>query len=369
MIRLSKSVVGKAEAEAVAHVIEDIGYLGMGATVGEFEHQLEQYIGGGRRAICVNSGTAALHLAVQAITKPGDEVLVPSFTFVATYQAIRAAGCKPVSCEIRPDTLTLDLEDAERRITPCTTAMMPVYYASNCCMAKDYQAFAAKHGLRLVEDAAHSFGCTCQGQKIGSFGDVVCFSFDGIKNITTGEGGAIFTADEEVIQKVSDARLLGVQKDSEKRYAGQRSWNFDVVEQGYRYHMSNIFAAIGQVQLSRFEKEFAPRRRYIAQRYSELLKDTPYVKLTPMDYEHDIVPHIFALQILEGKRPQLEQKLKEHDIQYGIQYAPNHHLTLFHEDIELPVTDEVYSRIISIPMHPELSEDDIQLICKLINSL
>ena len=200
-------------------------------------------------------------------------------------------------------------------------------------------------------------------------GDIVCFSFDGIKNITTGEGGAVFTADEEVIQKVSDARLLGVQKDSEKRYAGKRSWQFDVVEQGYRYHMSNIFAAIGQVQLSRFEKEFAPRRRHVAQRYCELLKDTPYVKLTPMDYERDIVPHIFALQILDGKRSLLEQKLKEHDIQYGIQYAPNHHLTLFHEDVDLPVTDEVYSRIISLPMHPEVSDDDIQLICKIINSL
>lgn len=369
MIRLSKSVVGRAEADAVAHIIEDIGYLGMGATVGEFEHLLEEYIGGGFRAICVNSGTAALHLAVQAVTKPGDEVLVPSFTFVATYQAIRAAGCKPVSCDIRPDTLTLDLEDAKRRISPRTTAIMPVYYASNCSMAPAYQAFAHEHGLRLIEDAAHSFGCTCQGRKIGSFGDVICFSFDGIKNITTGEGGAIFTADEEVIQKVSDARLLGVEKDSEKRYAGQRSWQFDVTEQGYRYHMSNIFAAIGKVQLSRFEKEFAPRRRAIAQRYTELLKDTPYVKLTPMDYSHDIVPHIFALQILDGKRPLLEQKLKEHDIQFGIQYAPNHLLTLFHEDVKLPVTEEVYSRIISIPMHPELTEDDIQLICKIINSL
>lgn len=369
MIRLSKSVVGKAESEAVAHVIEDIGYLGMGATVGEFERQLEKYIGGGRRAICVNSGTAALHLAVEAVTRPGDEVLVPSFTFVATYQAITAAGCKPVSCDIRPDTLTLDLEDAKRRITPRTTAIMPVYYASNCSLAHDYQAFAHEYGLRLVEDAAHCFGCTHHGQKIGAMGDVVCFSFDGIKNITTGEGGAILTADEEIIQKVSDARLLGVQKDSEKRYAGQRSWQFDVVEQGYRYHMSNIFAAIGQVQLSRFEKEFAPRRRYIAQRYTELLKNTPYVRLTPMDYEHDIVPHIFALQILDGKRPLLEQKLKEHDIQYGIQYAPNHHLTYFHEDVDLPVTDEVYAHIISIPMHPELSEDDILLICKLINSL
>jgi len=369
MIRLSKSVVGKAESEAVTHIIEDIGYLGMGATVGEFEHQLEQYIGGGRRAICVNSGTAALHLALQAVTKPGDEVLVPSFTFVATYQAITAAGCKPVSCEIRPDTLTLDLEDAERRITPKTTAMIPVYYASNCQMAKAYLEFAVQYGLRLVEDAAHSFGCTCQGQKIGSFGDVVCFSFDGIKNITSGEGGAILTADEDVIQRVSDARLLGVEKDSEKRYAGQRSWLFDVTQPGYRYHMSNIFAAIGMVQLSRFEREHAPLRGHIAQRYTTLLKDTPYVRLTAMDYEHEIVPHIFALQILDGKRPLLEQKLKEHDIQYGIQYAPNHHLTLFYEDTILPVTDQVYSRIISLPMHPELSDEDINLICHIVNSL
>lgn len=369
MIRLSKSVVGKAEAEAVAHVIEDIGYLGMGAVVGEFEHQLEDYIGGGRRAICVNSGTAALHLAVQAVTRPGDEVLVPSFTFVASYQAITAAGCRPVSCDIRRDTLTLDLKDAERRITPKTTAMMPVYYASNCCMAEEYQAFAREHGLRLIEDAAHAFGCTCNGKKIGSTGDIVCFSFDGIKNITTGEGGAIFTADEEVIQKVSDARLLGVQKDSEKRYSGQRSWNFDVVDQGYRYHMSNIFAAIGKVQLSRFESEFSPRRRSIARRYTELLKDTPHVQLTPMDYTNEVTPHIFALQILGGKRQLLEQKLKELDIQYGIQYAPNHHLTYFREDVELTVTDEVYSQIISLPMHPELTDENIIQICNIINSL
>ncbi len=369
MIRLSKSVVGKAEADAVSHIIQDVGYLGMGATVGELEHELENFVGGGRRCICVNSGTAALHLALQAVTKRGDEVLVPSFTFVASYQAIKAAGCMPVSCDIDPVTLTLDLKDAEKRITPKTTAMMPVYYASNCCMAEEYQAFAKRHGLRLIEDAAHAFGCSCKGKRIGSFGDVVCFSFDGIKNITTGEGGAIFTADEEVLQKASDARLLGVEKDSEKRYAGLRSWQFDVTEQGYRYHMSNIFAAIGKVQLGRFEKEFAPKRRAIAMRYTELLKDNPNVKLTPMDYANEVVPHIFALQILNGKRPELERRLKEQDIQYGIQYAPNHHLTYFKEDVSLPVTDEVYSRIISLPMHPELTDENLQTICQIINTL
>jgi dTDP-4-amino-4,6-dideoxygalactose transaminase len=368
MIRLSKSVVGKAESAAVSHVIEDIGYLGMGETVGFFEKDLEKYIGGGRRCICVNSGTAALHLAIQAVTKPGDEVLVPSFTFVSTYQAITGAGCIPVSCEIDPDTLTLDLQDAERRITPRTTAMLPVYYASNIAMIDEYQEFARKHHLRLVEDAAHAFGCTHKGKKVGSTGDVVCFSFDGIKNITSGEGGAILTADPEVIAAVSDARLLGVCKDSEKRYAGQRSWVFDVIDQGYRYHMSNIFAAIGRVQLSRFETEFAPRRRYIAKRYTELLAPNKDVKLIKMNYD-DIVPHIFPILILNGKRDALTEKFKALDIQYGIQYRPNHHLSYFKAAYELPVTDDVYSKVISIPMHPELTDADIELICKTINSI
>jgi dTDP-4-amino-4,6-dideoxygalactose transaminase len=368
MIRLSKSVVGKAEAEAVTHIIEDIGYLGMGETVGQFEQELQDFVGGGYRCICVNSGTAALHLAVQAVTHHGDEVLVPSFTFVSTYQAITGAGCVPVSCDINPDTLTLDLEDAERRITPRTTAILPVYYASNITMIDEYQAFARKHHLRLIEDSAHAFGCTHNGKKVGSFGDVICFSFDGIKNITSGEGGAIFTSDPDVISAVSDSRLLGVCKDSEKRYAGQRSWVFDVVNQGYRYHMSNIFAAIGRVQLGRFENEFAPKRKYIAKKYTELLKDNPDVKLTEMDY-NDIVPHIFPIQILNGKRDALIEKFKALGIQYGIQYRPNHLLSYFRSSYPLPVTEEVYSRIISIPMHPELSDDDINLICRTINSI
>lgn len=369
MIRLSKSVVGKAEADAVAHVIEDIGYLGMGATVGEFEHDLEEFIGGGRRVLCVNSGTAALHLAVQAVTKPGDDVLVPSFTFVSSFQAITGAGCHPISCDINPDTLTLDLADAEKRITPKTTAMMPVYYASNCNLVNEYQEFARKHGLRLIEDAAHSFGCSNKGRKIGSFGDVVCFSFDGIKNITSGEGGAVVTADTEVIQKVSDARLLGVQKDSEKRYAGKRSWVFDVTEQGYRYHMSNIFAAIGKVQLKRFEPEFAPRRRHIAKLYTELLKDNPNVKLTKMDYDNDIVPHIFVIQIMNGTRPQVEEEFRRNDIQFGVQYRPNHLLTYFKSGYSLPETEAAYERVFSVPMHPELSDDDVHLICSIINKV
>lgn len=368
MIRLSKSVVGVQESEAVAQVIEKSGYLGMGETVGLFEKELEQYIGGGYRCICVNSGTAALHLAIQAVAAPGDEVLVPSFTFVSTYQAITAAGCVPVSCEVDPETLTLDLKDAEKRITSKTKVLLPVYYASNISRIDEYQQFAKMHRLRLVEDAAHAFGCVHNGRKVGSFGDVVCFSFDGIKNITSGEGGAVFTNDSQVIQAVSDARLLGVCKDSEKRYRGERSWDFDVVAQGYRYHMSNIFAAIGRVQLSRFESEFAPKRKYIARKYTSLLSGNENIRLIPMDYEQ-IVPHVFPLLVLNGKRDKLAELLKANEIQFGIQYCPNHLLTYFKSSYALPVTEDIYSKVISIPMHPELTDKDIESICSIINSL
>ena len=254
-IRVSKSVVGQEESEAVENIVRNIGYLGMGEEVKIFENELELYIGNpDYKAICVNSGTSALHLAIEAITNPGDEILVPSFTYIATYQAITAAGCIPISCEVNKDTLFIDLNDARDRVTNKTKVILPVLYASNPSVLKEVYNLANEFNLRVIEDSAHAFGCDYYGKKIGAQGDIICFSFDGIKNITSGEGGAIFTSDVKVIEYVKDARLLGVEKDSEKRYKGERSWDFDVTIQGYRYHMSNIFAAIGRVQLEGLRK-------------------------------------------------------------------------------------------------------------------
>ena len=215
MIRVSKSIVGKQESDAVENVIRNIGYLGMGEEVGSFENELELYIGNpDYRAVCVNTGTSALHLAIESVTKPGDEVLVPSFTFVATYQAITAAGCIPISCEVNKDILLLDVNDARERITNKTKVILPVLYASNPGNLKEIYVLAKEFNLRVIEDSAHAFGCNYNGNKIGAQGDIICFSFDGIKNITSGEGGAIFTSDVKVIEYVKDARLLGVEKDS-----------------------------------------------------------------------------------------------------------------------------------------------------------
>ena len=360
MIHISRSVVGAAELEAMGRVIREDGYLGMGREVRAFEAELQEYLGGrDRTVICLNSGTAALHLAVQALTNPGDEVLVQSLTFIASFQAISAAGAVPVACEVYPDTVTLDLEDAARRITPRTKAVMPVHYAGNPGDLEAVYAFAERHGLRVIEDAAHAFGCTYKGRKIGSFGDLACFSFDGLKNITSGEGGAVVTSDPGVIQWVQDARLLGVQRDTEKRYQGARSWEFDVQHQGYRYHLSNLFAAVGRVQLERFEGEFKPRRIELAQKYRTALNGISDLLLFHGD-PGPIVPHIFPIRVVNGKRDGLRQFLRERGIETGIHYKPNHLLSFYGGGRDaLPVTEKLYEELLTLPLHPGLTDADI----------
>lgn len=356
-IRLSKSVVGEREKRALADVMED-GYLGMGAFVKKFEEDIKGYLRAGH-VLCVSSGTAALQLALMAIgLKPGDEVLVQSLTFVASFQAITAAGATPVPCEIDPETCTIDIADAERRITGKTKAVMPVHYASRVGDLDGVYDLAEKHGLRVVEDAAHAFGTVHKGRRVGSFGDVVCFSFDGIKNITCGEGGAVVTDDDEAARFVMDARLLGIHKDTKKRYQGQRSWEFEVTHQGYRYHMSNLFAAIGIVQLGRLESEFKPARQALAKHYHEALVSVNGIKLFPDDYAQ-IVPHIFTVRIIEGRRDALRAHLPDNNIECGIHYYPNHLLTYFDSPAGgLPVTEKVYSELLSLPLHPDLTRED-----------
>ena len=240
--------MGIEERTSVDHVLKK-EFLGMGDEVRQFEEMLEDFFG--RPALCVSSGTSALHLSLQALgIGPGDEVLVQSLTYVASFQAISAVGAIPVACDVDPETLCIDLNDANKLITSKTKAIMPVHYSGGVGSLKEVYDFANVNNIRVIEDAAHAFGTIYKGKKVGGFGDISCFSFDGIKNITSGEGGCVVTNDRSVLQKISDARLLGVEKDTEMRFSGNRSWNFDVKIQGWRYHMSNIMAAIGIQQLN-----------------------------------------------------------------------------------------------------------------------
>lgn len=367
-MRLSKSVIGELEAEAVRKILIEDGYLGMGSEVGRFEEDIADYLCVNKsNVVCVSTGTSALHLAVEAITEAGDEVIVPSLTFLSSFQAISGARAIPIACEVYDDTLTIDIEDAEKKITSKTKAIMTVHYASNPGNLEKLYKLANKYNLRVIEDAAHAFGCIYKEKKIGSFGDIVCFSFDGIKNITSGEGGAIITSDEKVLSIVKDARLLSIEKDSDKRYLGQRSWDFDVTRQGYRYHLSNIFAAIGRVQLKRLDTDFAPQRKKLISKYKELLGSNKNIKLQLQNEDSIIIPHIFSIRLLNKKRDELITELKNNNIPTGIHYKPNHLLTLYNnKHTTLPITENIYKEILTLPLHPELEIIDVENICSLI---
>jgi dTDP-4-amino-4,6-dideoxygalactose transaminase len=353
-IRLSKSSIGPKEQAAVTEVLRK-EFLGMGEEVQHFEAEIAKYLQTDKKVVCVNTGTSALHLALAALDVGiGDEVLVPSLTYVASFQAISATGAKPIAVEVKPDTLFIDVEDAKRRITPRCKAIMPVHYASNSRGMEEVYAFADAYGLRVIEDAAQAFGSLRDGKMVGVEGDIICFSFDGIKNITSGEGGAILCSDQSFIERVEDGRLLGVHKDTQKRYAGQRSWDFDVLHQGFRYHMSNIMAAIGREQLKRID-DFASKRRTIAKRYVEAFATISEVTVLDFDFG-SIIPHIFVIKA--RRRDALRAHLLENQIECGIHYKPNHLLYLYRTPYALPTTESLYEEILTLPCHVDLSDDE-----------
>ena len=353
-IRLSKSSISQQEKDAVVTVLEK-EFLGMGEEVGLFEKKIQSYLHTDYKVVCVNTGTSALHLSLSALDlKAGDEVLVPSLTYVASFQAISATGATPVSCEVDPNTLFIDVADAKTKITDKTKVIMPVHYASSSKGMDDVYALAQEFGLRVVEDAAQAFGSKREGRFVGQRGDIICFSFDGIKNITSGEGGAIVAKDKAFIQRVQDARLLGVEKDSDKRLSGERSWDFDVKHQGFRYHMSNIMAAIGLVQLERIDT-FKTKRQNIVKYYLQELKSIEDLTFLTFDYE-EIMPHIFVIKA--KNRDALREYLLKNNIECGVHYKPNHLLTKYKTKDSLPVTESLYEEILTLPCHNDLTQEE-----------
>lgn len=342
----------------------DKEFLGMGTEVRLFEERLSDFFG--RPAVCVVNGTAALHLALQACDiSLGDEVLVPSITYVASFQAISATGATPVACDVEIETLCLDCRDAEKRITEKTKAIMPVHYSGGVGNLDEIYNLSNKYNLRVIEDAAHAFGSFYKNQKVGSFGDISCFSFDGIKNITSGEGGCIVTENQRILELVKDARLLGVEKDTEKRYQGQRSWKFEVSKQGWRYHMSDIMAAIGVEQLKRFA-EIKGHRQKIAKYYFENLKNNKRIDLLSLDYDL-IVPHIFVGKLDNSiSRDGVIESMLEKGIQCGFHYFPNHQLSLYKSlkyfNNVIPRSTKVFESLLTLPLHESITEVDAEYI-------
>ncbi len=358
LIPVSRPSLGAEELASVKTVF-DSGWLGLGAQVLEFEQALQQFLGA-KHVVCTNTGTTALHLALDALgIRKGDEVIVPSFTFVATIQAITATGAKPVFCDIHADDLNMDVADVRKKITKKTRAVLPVHYRGIPCDMDEIHALAQKNNLHVVEDAAHAFGSSYKKKRIGSFGEIACFSFDPIKNISCGEGGAVVFQDDALLEVVQQKRILGIDKDTWSRYRNERSWFYDVVTQGYRYHMSNISAAIGLQQLKKFEA-MNKRKIAVARNYDEAFKDRTGITLLRTGGYEDIGLFVYILKINKG-RNELMDHLTRNGVGSGIHYIPSHLFTLYKNPrCHLPVTERIYEEILTLPLFPDITDAQVE---------
>lgn len=331
----------------------DLGWLGMGSYVQEFEVRLQAVLeAGDRHVVAVNTGTSALHLAMLVLgIGPGDEVITPSFNNIGDFQAIRAAGAEPVFCDIEDDTLGIDIEKAEALVSPRTRAIIGMDYAGIPCALDELEAMARRHDLKVIHDAAHSLGSRFRGRPIADVGDITVFSFDPVKIITCIDGGALVVRSEEQVAALHRLRLLGMDQSATRMYTNQRAWTYDVAGQGFRYHLANLHASIGLSQLDRLD-DFIASRRAACRQYTELLSGVTGLKLPATDFE-DVAPFIYYVRIQGGRREAAIAQLKELGIDTGIHWIPGHNFSFLKacRRGDLTVTDRVGGEILTLPLH------------------
>ncbi len=356
------------EEEEIGEAVRSLkhGWLGMGASVGQFEEALEQYIGcEDRYVVAVSTGHAALHLAMMLIgLKPGDEVITPSFNNIADFQAILAVGAKPVFCDIREDTLCIDIAKAEDLVGPRTRAVIAMDY--DCCLA-DHDSiadFAQRHNLRVIHDAAHSLGSSYKGKKVGSFSDICMFSFDPVKTITCIDGGALVVKTQVEVNVLHQMRLIGMGQPASVMYGNQRAWTYDVSRLGFRYHMANLHAAIGLSQLAKMT-EITESRQVACKRYSELLAQIESVVIPKSSFEN-VTPFLYYIRVPRESRHPLRGHLEAQGIDTGIHWQPGHRFELLANEKcgDLSITERIADEILSLPLHSKMSLKETEFIAK-----
>jgi len=342
----------------------DLGWLGMGSYVGEFERALATYLGlTQRHVVAVNTGTSALHLAMLvAGVGAGDEVITPSFNNIGDLQAIRAAGANPVFCDIDDKSLGIDVEKAEALVSSKTRAVIGMDYAGIPCAMDALDAMAARHGLRVIHDAAHSIGSRYKGKLIGSAGDITIFSFDAVKTVTCIDGGALVVNSEREVEILHRLRFLGTDQSPQRLYTNNRAWTYDVAGPGFRYHLANLHASIGLSQLARLP-EFISSRQRACRWYSELLGDVEGLTLPATDFR-DVSPFIYYIRVLRGRRDALKQSLRERGVDTGIHWVPGHNFSYFKacRRGDLSVTERVGTEILTLPLHSFMEEETVERV-------
>jgi len=362
MLPVSRPSIGQEELKEVEEVFST-GWLGLGSTVFEFENKLKEYLGA-KHVLAVNTGTTALHIALDACgINNGDEVIVPSLTFCASIQVITALGAHPVFCEVNSSNLNIDISDVVKKITNKTKAIMPVHYCGQACDMDELMTLGKIHNIYIIEDAAHAFGSSYKNKKIGSIGDATCFSFDPIKNLTCGEGGAVALSDDSIAELIRTKRILGIDKETWHRYRNERAWYYEVTTQGYRYHLSNINAAIGIAQLKKVDV-FIQRKKEIVQKYNNAFMHIDGIKILSWNL-NESAPFTYIFRLLNNEREDFIEYLKDKGVGTGIHYIPNHLQPFFKPFYTpLPITEQLGEEILTLPLYYDMTDQDVELVIK-----
>jgi len=356
------------EEEEIKEEIDTLksGWLTTGPKTIKFENLIAEYIGA-KHAIAVNSCTAALHLSLVALgIGKGDEVITTPYTFASTGNVIIHAEAKPVFVDVKKETFNIDTERIKEAITPKTKAIIPVHYAGQPCDLKAIQEIAEDHNLYIIEDAAHAIGAEYDGKKIGTFSTTTCFSFYSTKNITTGEGGAITTDDDELHDKLRILRLHGISRDAWQRYSSKGSWYYEIESCGWKYNMMDMQAALGLHQIKKLDKFIEIRRKYTNIYNGELSKiDGVVVPYEKPNVKH--VYHLYPILLRDYNRNKFIEQMREMNIGCSVHFIPLH-LHPFYKNTfgfkkgDFPNEEWVYEREVSLPLYPKMKEKDINYV-------
>ena len=363
-IPFHKTHITNQEIEEVVKVLKS-GWITMGPKTIEFENKFKEYIGS-KNAISCNSATAALHLSLKAIgLKKNEEIIVPTNTFIATAEVVTYFDAIPVLCDIEKNTHNIDVSKIETLITKKTKAIIPVHFAGQPCDMNKIFEIAKKYNLKIIEDAAHALPAFYKNKKIGTLSDITCFSFYATKTLSTGEGGMAVTNNKQYMNSIKRNRLHGIDKDAWNRCNEIGSWYYEVVDNGFKYNATDIASALGLIQLKKLEK-MQDARCKIAKKYTKAFKNsvvkTPYIKK-----DRQSSWHLYVIKV--NNRNELIEILKKKQIGTSVHFIPVHKHPYYkkkynYKNSTYPIANQVFEKSLSLPIYPNLKDDEIDYIIK-----
>lgn len=370
---LSRPSIGEKEIEGVVSCLKS-GWITTGPLCKAFEEKFCE-LTGASHALSISSGTAGMHLMLLSLgIKRGDEIITPAMTFASTLNMVTLCGAKPVFVDIHYDTLNINADLIEEKITERTKGIIPVHFAGAPVDMDKMLVIAKKYDLFIIEDAAHSLGTYYKGVHVGGWGQIAIFSFHPIKNITTGEGGMITHNDDYLESRLRLLRFHGIERDAWKRYGKGGNPDYDIKTPGFKYNLTDIQAALGLAQLSRLE-ELNSRRRHLAALYRNGLEGVEGLELPGVpDYTHTHAWHLFIIKVTSMDRERFMQKLSEYQIGYGIHFPAGHRLSYIQKRYkikkgELKETERANTRLVSLPLFPDMKEEDVSYVCEAVREI